>query len=168
MRNLVLKYFEDHPEAKRAAEGKGAFLMREEFRASHHYSHQNGQTSCRVCGESFYAKPLSRCPGFAAKYPREDNSIERCILNEELLYEKTLRHCRALVLKRFSSPAEVTAQALVDLWHTHGCDSSIIEEVLDCRLDESIHAEFMSLMDLERRRSRDAQIKKVITVKGCA
>ena len=167
LRDIALEYFDAHPEAKADATAKGMALMREHWRKSHHYEHRNGETKCWVCGESWYAKQMTRRTGFAAKYPRPDTSIEGTIRREEVLYDETVKRCRALVMARFTHPEEVTGEALAELYHTHGCDSSIVEEVLDCRLPESVHTEFMGLMDKERARSRAAQKKEIITARTC-
>jgi hypothetical protein len=164
LKQIAAAYFSAHPEAKDAATAKGMVLMREDWRKSHRYEYCDGETKCWVCGESWYANQMTRCTGFAAKYPRPDTSIEGTIRREEVLYDETVTRCRALVLARFARPEEVTGEAMTDLYHTHGCDSSIVEEVLDCRLPESVHSEFMSLMDKERARSRAAQVKKIITI----
>lgn len=164
-RELALSYFAAHTEAKADATAKGLFLMRVDLRKSHNYEFLNGETKCWVCGESWHAKELTRCAGFTSKYPRPDTSTEEIIRREEMLYDETVKRCRKLVLARFTRPEEVTGEALAKLYHTHGCDSSIVEEVLDSRLPENIHAEFMELMDKERARSRAAQKKEIITVR---
>jgi alanyl-tRNA synthetase len=138
--------------------------MREELHASHHYEYKNNDTKCWVCGQSFYEKALTRCSGF--KSEKKACSIENVILDEEASYARTLEKCHLLVLKRFTKPEDVTSENLAELYHTYGCDSSIVEEVLNCRLPESIHTGFMLLMDKERARSKAAQIKQIITVKG--
>lgn len=164
-RRIALEYFVQHPEAKAAATAKGAVLMREDWRKSHRYEYRDGETKCWVCGESWYAKQMTRCAGFAAKYPRPATSIEGTILREEVMYDEAVKRCSALVLARFTRPEEVTGEALGELYHTHGCDSSIVEEVLECRLPESVHADFLGLMDKERARSRAAQKKVIITAR---
>jgi len=166
MKSIALKYFDLHPEAKADATAKGDALMRNELSKTHRYAHRDGETSCWVCGENWCAKRLNRCPGFAAKYPRKETTISGTILSEELLYSETMKRCRAIVLARFTRPEEVTGESLAELYHTHGCDSSIVEEALDCQLAESIHTDFMALMNKERARSRAAQKKAVITVQS--
>ena len=169
LRELALSYFAEHPEAKADATAKGLVLMREEWRESHRYEYRGGETKCWVCGESWHAKEMTRCGGFRARYPLshcvERGVIGQMLYNEEVLYAETTARCRALVLARFTRPEEVTGEALAELYHTHGCDSSIVEEVLDCRLPESVHTEFMGLMDKERARSRAAQKKEIITAR---
>ena len=161
-REIAVEYFDSHPEAKAELVRKGSALLRAEFRASHRYRHENGETHCWICGESWNAKQITRCAGFSAKYPRQDTSIEGSIRREEVLYDETLTRCRALVLTRFNKPEDVTGEALAELYHTHGCDSSIVEEVMSCRLPETVHAEFMDLMNKERNKSRAA--RKVVIV----
>lgn len=163
-REIALKHFAENPHAKDDAIAKGMVLMREELRESHRYEYRDGETRCWVCREGWHSAQVTRCTGFAAKYPRSAPSIAQVIHSEEVLYAETVKRCRALVLKRFKCPEEVTGEALAELYHTHGCDASIVEEVLNCLLPERIHTEFMGLMALERERSRAAQKKEIITV----
>jgi hypothetical protein len=166
VRQTVFDYFESHPAAKSEMIRKTNPRLYSEWEASHHYEYKNGETKCWVCGDIHSVRPTRRCPGFEAKYPRHDTGVEGTIQREEVLYMETLKRCRSLVLKRFPRWEDVTGESLAELYHTHGCDPSIVEEVFDCNLPESVHTDFMKMMDKERDRSRSAQVKKVIMVQS--
>lgn len=168
LRQIAIDYFEAFPEAKKRLIDIGYIQLRPEFILTHRFEHKNGETKCWVCGQDYYSKTLSRCGGFEEKYPRpEKPSIQTVIKGEEDLYFSTLERCKKLVLETFEKVEDINAESLAVLYHTHGCDPSVVEEVLDCRISEKIHEEFMFLMNKERERSRAAIKKEIIRVQGC-
>jgi hypothetical protein len=160
-------YFESHPEAKANIIAKGKVLLRREWKNTHRFEYRNGETKCWVCGQDWYddASEMKICLGF--QKPKDldmQQHIVDVIVREEKLYSRTLSRCRDLVKKTFSVPEQVNAEALAMLYTTHGCDPSTVEDVLDCRIPEHVHSQYMELIERERALSRAAQKKEIITV----
>lgn len=165
LRAIADDYFATHPEAKADATRKGELLMRQDWHASHRYTHKDGETMCWVCGQDWHAKDLRRCPGFN-RVETEDapTKTKRILADEHALYMETIARCERMVRRRHKDWSTLTGEKIAVLHHTHGCGVEELEWILDSTIPRQLLADYEAAMDNERARSRAAQVKEIITV----
>jgi hypothetical protein len=173
-RQIAIDYFNAHPEAKKVAIEKGNLLLQNEWRATHHFEYdvKTKETRCWVCGQFWYGL-VNRCPGFGVKdsvsvvgslsNPIVVQNIKDVLRRETELYERTIKECSKMVLKKFKNIDEITGKEMAHLHTTYGCDPEILEDILKDEVTHEQREQYNIWMEKERSLSRASQVKEIIT-----
>ena len=172
MKDIALKYFSEHPEAKTLVAKKGRFLFREEIRQSHHFEWNSKlqATVCWVCSETWNNPDLDYCSGFAKGHGLDKESgvsmpqhICNVLMSEYYLYEETIRKCETMVRKLYKSAKEATGEELAFLHTTHGCDPETFQAIMGEDIPREVYDKYRQCMEEEKALSRSAIKREVIT-----
>ena len=81
------------------------------------------------------------------------------------LYKKTISKCEQLVRLEHKDWSTLTGKKIAVLYHTHGCGIEELEWIFDSSIPKQLKEDFEEAMEVERNRSRTAQVKELVLVK---
>lgn len=166
LREIVVEYFDFHPVEKAELIRKGKLLLRSEWRETHYFVYERGETKCMACGQDWYADYDGPCPGYKRIEPEDAVTKICCVLcDEHKLYKETIAKCERLVKSEHKDWSTLTGEKIAILHHTHGCGVEELEWILNSSIPKSLRVDYEAAMEVERTRSRNAQVKEVITIK---
>lgn len=160
-REIALKYFREHPEARRGLILKGLQFdkPKEAPKTPHQFTSVAPWGTCVYCQVKREESQSDVCSD--AKTAKE---ISEIIKLEEVKYFDLLNKNTVLVQTKYSDVSKLTGEILSRLHHTHGCDPTMVEDILCIQLPESLHDEYLSNYQRHGQTGRGGLNKPVIKV----
>jgi hypothetical protein len=164
MKNATVKaYFEDHPDARdevmKAHYAYYTFHIRE-GPGVHNFTGPWRDCKCEWCGRSRELVRWDDLPPQCQNRP-ELPDIKDTIQGEEekafALFNKAAHEVPKIVAK-----LGMSGETLAILYHTHGYDPETVDGVVP--VPPQMLSDYYAAMDAERTRSREAIVRKVITI----
>jgi len=160
-RTIAVRYFNDHTSAKDEVLKAYYAYHAPHFQLEpkgHHFTNGSRESCCVWCGRSREMVRWDDLPPECQERPA-DSPVEDVILSEESkafdLLQRAELHVPALVHRMGMS-----GKTLAFLYHTHGYDPETVVAIVD--VSSVALSAYHAVMEQERGRSRDAQIKTVI------
>jgi len=82
--------------------------------------------------------------------PHNPPDVAEVIRAEEERYRKLRDRNEKLIKAQYHDPAQLTGKTLAMLHHTHGCDPTMVEDILGIGLPEPLHDEYMIVYSRHR------------------
>lgn len=74
---------------------------------------------------------------------RPNLKIAQVIKKEEEKYISSLKRNKNMILKKYSDESKLDGKTLSFLHHTHGCDPSLVEDILELDLPQALHDDYL-------------------------
>jgi len=158
----AFKYFEDHPSERDGVMKAYYAYHAPHFRLEpkgHNFGSALRESQCHWCGRSRETVRWDDLPAECCARPSLPD-IEETIFSEEekafVLLERAVYDVPRLVSK-----LGMSGDTLAILHHTHGFDAETVSCIVD--VSPQMLSDYHVAMELERERSRGAQVKDVIS-----
>lgn len=161
MKDIVTKFFNDHPELRDGVMKAYFAFHVPHFRCdpkAHNFGSSLRESACRWCQRTREQVRHDDLPAGCASRPPIPE-IEDVILGEEHTAFALLARAQKEVPKLVKRLG-MNGETLAVLHHTHGYDPETVASIVS--VPPQMLADYHRLMELERSRSRAAQVKEII------
>lgn len=161
MNQLVLQYFNAHPEDKDAVTKAFHAYHVTHFRAhpqAHHFLDHKRTASCQWCGRTRELVRWDDEPATCSKRPELPDIADILTaewMKAEEVYQRSKKQVPRIVEKMGMSGA-----TLATLHHTHGFDPETVSSIVD--VPQAVMEAYNAAMDQERDKSRHAIVRTIL------
>ena len=165
MKQIVNEYFNAHPEEKDGVLKAWYAYHAPHFRVMldlplHNFTSSQRFSKCMWCGRSREMVRHDEESGQCSKRP-EIREIKE-VLHDECVKANALYELAKTEVPKLIRKMGMTGETVAILHHTYGYDPETVAGIVD--VPPQVMADYHTEMEVERNRSRNAQVKQVITV----